>query len=85
MHNRDAVSTVDQDLLDAQERLGQDDYKKFRWWTTNAENLIISLVRQQEREVQRQKEVREPEKAPEVAPRRRLYRTTRGLLPLNLT
>ncbi|TET34090.1 hypothetical protein E3J61_03380 [Candidatus Dependentiae bacterium] len=77
MYNRDAVSTVDQDLLDAQERLGQNDYKKFRWWATNAENLIISLVRQQKREVRRQKEAREPERAPEMAPRERLYRTRR--------
>ncbi len=81
--NRDAVYSIDQDLLDAQERLGQNDYKKFRWWTTNAENLIISLVRQHEREIRRQRKAREPEKSPRMVPRRDLYRATRGLLPLN--
>ena len=77
--NMDAVLTLGEDLLDARQWLGQNDYEKFRRWTTNAENLIISLVRQHEREEQKQKKAREPEQAAKREPRRRACRARRSI------
>lgn len=68
--NADAVLTINEDLEDAQDCLDQNDYEKFRRWITNAENVIISLERQQEREIRGKMRERAPGKRAERKPRR---------------